>query len=53
MPGKIDMLLSAGSRANLKPEVVVKAMNKYLDGYNSGECRYHREEIYDSELNAI
>lgn len=52
-PGKIDMLLSAGSRANLKPEVVVKAMNKYLDGYNSGECSYHREAIYDSELNTI
>ena len=44
--GKIQMLLSAGSRANLKPEVVINAMNKYIDGYTSGDCEYHRKEIY-------
>ena len=52
-PGKIEMLLSAGSRANLKPEVVINAMNKYIDGYVSGECRYHRKEIYDAQMNVI
>lgn len=51
--GKIDMLLSAGSRANLKPEVVIKAMNKYIDTYQSGDCLYHREAIYDSDMNII
>lgn len=51
--GKIDMVLSAGSRANLKPEVVVKAMNKYIEGYQSGDCLYHREAIYDSDMNII
>lgn len=51
--GKVEMLLSAGSRANLKPEVVIKAMNKYIDGYNSGDCLYHRDFIYDEELNVI
>ena len=49
-PGRIEMLLSAGSRANLKPEVVINAMNKYIDGYSSGECAYHRKEIYDAQL---
>ena len=51
--GKIEMTLSAGSRANLKPEVVIAAMNKYIDGYNSGDCRYHRKQIYDIEMNVI
>lgn len=51
--GKIEMILSAGSRANLKPEVVISAMNKYIDGYNSGECKYHRKQIFDSEMNVI
>ena len=51
--GKIEMTLSAGSRANLKPEVVVAAMNKYIDGYQSGDCRYHRKQIFDLEMNVI
>ena len=51
--GKIEMVLSAGSRANLKPEVVIAAMNKYIPGYASGDCRYHRKEIYDAEMNVI
>ncbi len=51
--GKIEMILSAGSRANLKPEVVIAAMNKYIDGYNSGDCKYHRKQIFDSEMNVI
>ena len=51
--GKIEMILSAGSRRNLKPEVVVAAMNKYITGYKSGDCRYHRKNIFDAEMNAI
>lgn len=50
---RIEMLLSAGSRANLKPEVVVSAMNKYIPGYQSGECEYHRKEIYDKDMSVI
>ncbi len=51
--GKVGMILSAGSRANLKPEVVIAAMNKYIDGYSSGDCKYHRKQIFDSEMNVI
>jgi len=51
--GKIEMVLSAGSRANLKPEVVISAMNKYISGYSSGDCHYHRMEIYDADMNII
>ncbi len=50
---RIEMTLSAGSRANLKPEVVMKAMNKYIPGYNSGECEYHRKEIYTKDMEVI
>lgn len=51
--GKVEMILSAGSRANLKPEVVIAAMNKYIDGYESGDCKYHRKQIFDAEMNVI
>ncbi len=51
--GCLEMLLSAGSRANLKPEVVINAMNKYIDGYNAGECEYHRKQILDGEYNPL
>jgi len=50
---KIEMILSAGSRANLKPEVVIAAMNKYIEGYQSGNCYYHRKQIFDAEMNVI
>ena len=50
---KIEMILSAGSRAHLKPEVVIAAMNKYIDGYQSGSCHYHRKQIFDAEMNVI
>ena len=51
--GCFEMLLSAGSRANLKPEVVINAMNKYIDGYSAGECEYHRKQILDGEYNPL
>ena len=50
---KVEMILSAGSRSNLKPEVVIAAMNKYIEGYESGECKYHRKQIFDLEMNVI
>ena len=50
---RIEMTLSAGSRANLKPEVVINAMNKYIPGYRSGECEYHRKEIYTKDMEII
>lgn len=46
----LSMLLSAGSSANLKPDVVIKAMNKYIEGYSSGECEYMRKSIYTNDM---
>lgn len=46
----MDMVLSAGSDKNLKPDVVVKALNKYVPEYNSGDCEYHRLAIYDADM---
>jgi radical SAM-linked protein len=51
--GCLEMLLSAGSRSNLKPEVVINAMNKYIHGYNALECEYHRKQILDGEYNPL
>lgn len=46
----MSMLLSAGSQANLKPDVVIKAMNKYIEGYNSGNAEYLRKSIYTNDM---
>ena len=51
--GKMEMILAAGSDRNLKPDVVVRAMNKYISGYDSGDCEYHRAAIYDDEMKII
>ena len=51
--GRMEMLLSAGSDKNLKPDVVVRAMNKYIPGYDSGDCEYHRAAIYDENMEVI
>lgn len=51
--GFMTMLLSAGSQANLKPDVVIKAMNKYIDSYNSGECEFLRKTIYTDKMEEI
>ena len=53
MADRLEMVLSAGSDRNLKPDVVVKAMNKYIPGYDSGDCEYHRVAIYDTEMREI
>lgn len=50
---RMEIVVRAGSRANLKPEVVVNAMNRYIDGYESGECEYHRKAIYDAQMAEI
>lgn len=49
--GKMEMRLAAGSRSNLKPEVVINAMNKYIEGFSAGECEYLRTALFDE--NAI
>lgn len=53
LPDRLEMVLSAGSDRNLKPDVVIKAMNKYIPGYDSGDAEYHRVAIYDSEMREI
>lgn len=53
LPDRMEMVLAAGSRANLKPEVVVRALEKYLPNYCAGDCDYHRRAVYDKELNMI
>ncbi len=50
---RIEMTLSAGSHRNLKPEVVISAMNKYIECYNSGDCTYHRKRIYTNDMEEI
>ncbi len=46
----MTMLLCAGSSANLKPDVVIKAMNKYIEGFDSGDCEYLRKSIYTNDM---
>lgn len=53
LPDRLEMVLSAGSDRNLKPDVVVKAMNRYISGYESGDCEYHRVAIYDGNMKEI
>lgn len=51
--GKMEMVINAGSDRNLKPDVVMRAMNKYIPGYDSGDCEYHRVAIYDENMEII
>lgn len=48
--GYMTMLLSAGSNANLKPDVVIKAMNKYIPAFDAGDCEYLRKSIYTDDM---
>ena len=48
--GYMTMLLSAGSNANLKPDVVIKAMNKYIENFDAGDCEYLRKAIYTDDM---
>ncbi|MGM9552466.1 MAG: TIGR03936 family radical SAM-associated protein [Clostridia bacterium] len=49
----MTMLLSAGSQANLKPDVVIKAMNKYIDNYSAPDAEYLRKAIFTDRMEAI
>lgn len=51
--GCMTMLLSAGSQANLKPDVVIKAMEKYIDNYSAPDAEYLRKAIYTDNMKEI
>lgn len=51
--GCMTMLLSAGSQANLKPDVVIKAMNKYIEGFDAGDAEYLRKSIFTDNMEEI
>lgn len=42
---RIRMVVSCGSTYNLKPETVVGAMEKYIDGFEAGMCMSHRRRM--------
>lgn len=46
----LTMLLSAGSTANLKPDVVIRAMEKYIEGYLASDAEYLRKSIYTDKM---
>lgn len=41
----VRMIVSCGSSYNLKPETVVSAMEKYVDGFNPTFCLSHRKRM--------
>lgn len=41
----LKMMLSAGPAANLKPELVLSAMEKYIDGFRAEDYEVHRLRI--------
>lgn len=49
----LSMLLSAGSQANLKPDVALKAMNKYIDNFSAPDAEYLRKAIYTDNMTEI
>ena len=49
----MTMLLSAGSSSNLKPDVVVNAMNKYIDNYTANDAEYLRKAIFTDQMKEI
>lgn len=51
--GYLSMLLCAGSAANLKPDVVICAMNKYIPSYNAEDAKYLRKAIYTDTMKEI
>ena len=42
---RVRMVVSCGSSYNLKPETVVDAMAKYIDGFVPGICMSHRKRM--------
>lgn len=45
--GRLKMLLSAGSSANLKPDTVVSAMEKYIPHFAASPASYLRLAVFD------
>lgn len=45
--GRFSAIISAGSNANLKPEILIEAMKKYIDGFNPEEIAVLRTGIFD------
>ncbi len=44
----LSLMLSAGSEANLKPELVLSAMEKYIEGFSADDVEIHRVKILSS-----
>ncbi len=44
----LSLMLSAGSEANLKPELVLSAMEKYVTGFSADDVEIHRTKILSS-----
>ena len=41
----LTLIVSAGPEANLKPELVIRAMEKYIDGFSPTDFDIHRAKI--------
>lgn len=46
---KLFMELATGSNANLKPDVVIEAMQKFIDGFHPEDYAVHRAKMTDAE----
>lgn len=46
---ELFMELATGSNANLKPDVVLEAMQKYIDGFNPEDYAVHRIKMTDAD----
>lgn len=49
----IEMTLSAGSVSNLKPDTVIEAFNRHIDGYNAGSTAYCRIKMYNDKFEVL
>lgn len=45
----LTMILSAGSKANLKPDIVLAAMETYIPGFSIDDYDIHRSKIMDEK----
>ena len=46
---ELFMELATGSNANLKPDVVLEAMQKFIDGFNLDDYALHRIKMTDAD----
>lgn len=49
MENGIFLRVAAGSSVNLKPQTVMEALEKYIEGYAPGFCQYARLSLLDAE----